>query len=612
MSESLIGRTLGKYQILEKLGQGGMGMVFRALQPSLNRTVAIKVLPGQLAMDPEFVLRFRQEAQVIASLQHESIVHVYDIDEADLAHGEKLYFIVMELVEGQTLREWAGRGQALPFEEVRRVGATLARALDYAHQRGIVHRDIKAANVMVTRDAKVKLMDFGIAKSVGGVRTMTGSILGTPEYMAPEQARSGKVTSQSDIYSLGVLLFEMATGQLPFSGGDAFAVALQHLSKEPPRPREVNASVPEWLEVLILRAMAKEPEDRFATAGELEAALLSGGGESAMLPPTQADPFAATLATGTPPPGWPSTPPPSTPPPSTLPPLPPPVPPSPPAPTPAPWPPATGPITASRRAGGKSGLLIGLLILLLAGVGIVIGAFWSRPGKVEINPQEVVQPGFDPANPPPLPDSAGTAESQTEPEKPSPQLTEHPPAAPPPPRAEPIATPEAEPAVKAEPAGPSAGELWSQAYRLKEEKQYHSLRDVLDRLLAKDADYGQAREWRRKVDGWIADREKDLRGEADDLIDDLVDALKDKDESNLAELWGGYDPTTEATARELWSLGSKLKWSIQIRTFKPRDDRADFDAVITVTEKGKKVREHSWRGAMADDDQGTRFTVPLR
>ena len=306
MSESLIGRTLGKYQVLEKLGQGGMGMVFKALQPSLNRTVAIKVLPAQLAMDPEFVQRFRQEAQVIASLQHEAIVHVYDIDEALLPSGERIYFIVMELVEGQTLRQWVGRGRALPPSEVQRIGCELARALDYAHRRGIVHRDIKTANAMITLDSKVKLMDFGIAKSAGGIRTMTGSLLGTPEYMAPEQARSGKVSPQSDIYSLGVLLFELATGQLPFTGDEPFAVALQHLSEQPPRPRDVNAGVPPWLERIILKAMAKEPGERHTSAAELRNELAAGGQNEPVLSATfAADPHAPTLLAGTTPPGWP-------------------------------------------------------------------------------------------------------------------------------------------------------------------------------------------------------------------------------------------------------------------------------------------------------------------
>jgi hypothetical protein len=269
-------------------------------------------------------------------------------------------------------------------------------------------------------------------------------------------------------------------------------------------------------------------------------------------------------------------------------------------------------------------LLVGLLVLL-AGVGVVIGALWSRPGKVDIDRQEVLQPGFDPSSPPPLPDSSSAEESEVE--NPLPRFTEIPQVQPVPPSeasrpaAEPVSetttehvsAPVAEPTPVVEPAGPTAGELWSQAYRLKDEKRYHSLREVLDRLLAKDANYGQAREWRRKVDGWIASREKDLRGETDDLIDELIDALDDRDESNLAELWGdSLDPASRAFAQELWSLGPKLKWNARIRSFKPRDDRADFEVVIAIAEKSGKKREVTWRGSMADDSQGTRFTVPLR
>ncbi|MEM6795475.1 MAG: protein kinase [Acidobacteriota bacterium] len=269
MSDSFIGRTLGKYQVVEKLGQGGMGKVYKGRQVSLNRSVAIKVLSAHMAMDPEFVERFQQEARVIATLQHENIVHVYDIDEIRNADDEAIYFIVMEFVDGHNLRERPEGSGPMPPAEVRSVGMALAGALDYAHRRGIVHRDIKSANVMVTTEGLIKLMDFGIAKSAGGVKTATGSVLGTPEYMAPEQARSGEVTPRSDIYSLGVLLYELSTGRLPFEGGDPFAVALKHVSEPVPPPRSLIAELPTRLDALILKALDKDPEARFESARDL-------------------------------------------------------------------------------------------------------------------------------------------------------------------------------------------------------------------------------------------------------------------------------------------------------------------------------------------------------
>lgn len=691
MSEALIGRTLGKYQVLEKLGQGGMGMVFKALQPSLNRTVAIKVLPAQLAMDPEFVQRFRQEAQVIASLQHEAIVHVYDIDEAVLPSGERIYFIVMELVEGQTLRQWVGRGRALPPHEVQRIGCELARALEYAHRRGIVHRDIKTANAMITLDSKVKLMDFGIAKSAGGIRTMTGSLLGTPEYMAPEQARSGKVSPQSDIYSLGVLLYEIATGRLPFTGDEPFAVALQHLSEEPPRPREVNAGVPPWLERIILKAMAKEPGERHGSASELMNELAAGGRDEPALAATiAADPQAPTLVSNPAPPGWPGassssvaptwpagsavgdqmpttpigavrfgasppgaqqppTPPgsfppasgasgagsapgvawgaagayvPPTPPVGPWPPASPPPgqtltqssPPPPPLPNPesaawgvppqAPSPTTFGTPSSSSRGGIKTGVLVAALLVLTA-IGVVLGAYWSRSGKVEIE-RETSLPQ-DPSEPPPAPTGKVETSGNQGREIPGEDVADE----------GATVTREKDPEPAQPPSresGPGAGELWSQAFRLKEEKKYHSLREVLDRLMAKDPDYGQAREWRKKVDGWIESRESDIRGEADDLLDNLVEALEDRDRAAIAELWGDEQgPATDALLGRLWDLGPRLKFRARYQNFKCWDDRGDFVAIITLADRnGRKLREINWRGAMVDDQNGPRFTVPLR
>ncbi|MDA8017519.1 MAG: protein kinase [Thermoanaerobaculia bacterium] len=284
MTDTFIGRSLGKYEVESKLGQGGMGMVYRGRQRSLNRAVAIKVLPAQMAMDTDFVERFRQEAQVIAGLQHENIVHVYDIDRVTTDSGEPIYFIVMEYVDGFNLRQRPRREQPMDWQKVRAVGLPVARALDYAHRRGIVHRDIKPANVMETRDGKVKLMDFGIAKSAGGVKTATGSVLGTPEYMAPEQAQTGQVTPRSDIYSLGVLLYELATGRLPFVAAEPFAIALKHISEAPEPPSRLVPEIPPWLERVILRAMEKDPGLRFADAAAMAHALELAGADASSSP----------------------------------------------------------------------------------------------------------------------------------------------------------------------------------------------------------------------------------------------------------------------------------------------------------------------------------------
>jgi len=281
MSDAWIGKTLGRYRIDREVGRGGMGVVFEGSQLSLNRRVAIKMLPAQLALDPQFKERFYQEAEVIARLDHENIVHVYDIEEIDGAS-----FIIMEYVDGESVRELRERRGKLSPEEVRTLGVAVARALAAAHALGIVHRDVKSHNVMVTREGKIKLMDFGIARvSDGGIRTATGAVLGTPEYMAPEQARTGQVTFRTDLYSLGVLLYELATGSLPFEGGDPFSIAFKHVTETPEPPRQREPSVPEWLEAIILRAMAKDPNERHGSAEELAAELLAagGGGEGALL-----------------------------------------------------------------------------------------------------------------------------------------------------------------------------------------------------------------------------------------------------------------------------------------------------------------------------------------
>ncbi len=275
MSDTWIGKTFGRWQIESEIGRGGMGVVYQARQLSLNRPVAIKVLPAQLARDEQFRERFRQEAQVIATLVHDNILHVYDVEEV-----EGTYFIVMELIYGQSLRSLRD-SRRLGVDEVSSIGIAVARALGCAHAQGIVHRDVKSHNVMVTRDGKVKLMDFGIARVAGtGIKTQTGSVLGTPEYMAPEQARTGESSPRTDLYSLGVLLYELATGRLPFTGHDPFSVAFKHISEAPAPPRSLDPQLPEWLERVILKAMAKAPEERYQSAAALERDLAAQGGSA--------------------------------------------------------------------------------------------------------------------------------------------------------------------------------------------------------------------------------------------------------------------------------------------------------------------------------------------
>lgn len=271
MTANFIGKTLGPYRIDQEIGRGGMGVVYHAHQASLNRSVAVKVLPHSLASDPEMVSRFQQEALALAGLQHENIVHIHDIFEE-----AGTWFLVMEYLDGIQLSELIERG-VLDEEQTLAVGRSIAHALTVVHARGIVHRDIKSHNVMVTRDGKVKLMDFGVARVEGGVKTVAGSVLGTPDYMAPEQIQGRSITPRTDLYSLGVLLYEMSTGRLPFTADEPFALAMKHVTDRPTPPRQLQPSVSRDLEDTILRAMSKEPEQRQESAALVEKELLAIG-----------------------------------------------------------------------------------------------------------------------------------------------------------------------------------------------------------------------------------------------------------------------------------------------------------------------------------------------
>jgi serine/threonine-protein kinase len=262
-------RTLGgRYEIEGILGEGGMATVYRALDTVLGRPVAAKILAPRYANDATFVERFRREAQSAAAMNHTNIVNVFDTGSDDGTH-----YIVMELVEGRTLRDVLSDGPLLP-ERSAEIAEAVASALAFAHERGIVHRDVKPGNIMITPSGDVKVMDFGIARATAGESlTQTATVLGTATYLSPEQAQGETVDARSDLYSLGVVLFEMLTGRPPFEGESPVAVAYKHVREEPVRPSLLNRDVSEPLERIVLKAMAKNPENRYSSAADLDADL---------------------------------------------------------------------------------------------------------------------------------------------------------------------------------------------------------------------------------------------------------------------------------------------------------------------------------------------------
>ena len=247
---------LGPYQILGELGRGGMAVVYRGYHPALNRTVAIKVLPPQLAMDASFVQRFMQEARNAARLDHPNIVTIHDVGQAD-----GTYYIVMQEAPGQSLTSLIQREGRLPLERVITILAQIASALDYAHAQGLVHRDIKPGNIIVGPGDKAMLTDFGIAKAAEGTRlTQTGAIIGTPEYMSPEQAKGEPVGPATDIYSLGIVLYEMLAGRTPFGADNTPAVLYKQVHEQPIPLRRAAPDLPAGVDAVLARALAKSPE----------------------------------------------------------------------------------------------------------------------------------------------------------------------------------------------------------------------------------------------------------------------------------------------------------------------------------------------------------------
>ncbi len=267
--DQYIGKMLdNRYEILERIGTGGMAVVYKAKCHRLNRLVAIKILKSDLAQNEEFRRRFNAESQAVAQLSHPNIVSVYDV-----SRGGDTEYIVMELIDGITLKQYMEKRGQLNWRESLHFITQIMRGLSHAHSRGIIHRDIKPQNIMVLRDGSVKVADFGIACLADSAQTMTQEALGSVHYISPEQARGDRPDARSDIYSSGVVLYEMLTGRLPFEGESAVSVAIQHLSSIPLAPREINPDIPEQLELICMKAMAPDLEHRYQSADAMIADL---------------------------------------------------------------------------------------------------------------------------------------------------------------------------------------------------------------------------------------------------------------------------------------------------------------------------------------------------
>jgi eukaryotic-like serine/threonine-protein kinase len=267
----MLGRVFNRrYRLKEKIGSGGMAEVYLADDLQLNREVAVKVLHAQYAADPAFIQRFRQEAQAAANLNHPNIVNIHDWgNEGDL------YYIVMEYVEGQDLKDILRSSGRLPPERAAEIAAEVCAALQFAHRNNLVHRDIKPHNIIITGTGQVKVMDFGIAREGnGGGITQTGMIMGTPQYISPEQAQGLAVDGRSDIYSLGIVLYEMLAGQVPFDDPSPVAVTYKQVREDATPPSVINPEIPATLESIVMKAMSKNPANRFQSAQEMKADLL--------------------------------------------------------------------------------------------------------------------------------------------------------------------------------------------------------------------------------------------------------------------------------------------------------------------------------------------------
>lgn len=263
--ENYIGRLLdSRYEILEEIGSGGMAVVYKALDHRLNRPVAVKILKDELSKNQEFRRRFHGESQAVAMLSHPNIVSVYDVSRTSEAD-----FIVMELIEGISLKQYLEKKGSLNWRETLHFSMQIAKALDHAHSKGIVHRDIKPHNMLILKDGSLKVADFGIARVGSAQNTLTREALGSVHYISPEQAKGSRVDNRSDLYSLGVVMYEMLTGRTPYDGETPVAVAIQHINGGARRPSELAAGIPAGLEQITMHAMTVNPDDRYASAAEM-------------------------------------------------------------------------------------------------------------------------------------------------------------------------------------------------------------------------------------------------------------------------------------------------------------------------------------------------------
>ncbi len=301
----LTGRTIGKYRVVQRLGRGGMAEVYRAYQTTLDRYVALKVILPQLTADPDFLKRFEREAKNVAALRHPNIIQVFDFD---VEAGQP--YMVMEYIEGDALNrllaKLAQRGQTLPEAQALRVVREIAQALAYAHKQNVVHRDVKPANVMLDKSGRVVLTDFGVAKMVGGeTLTATGTATGTPAYMSPEQALGAAVDQRADLYALGVILFELITGRVPFEAETPLAIMLQHAHAVRPSPRQWQPNLADGLERLILKSLARDPGERCQSAEEFLGYLNNPAAAAQIIVPASAltpgDPAARPSSPAAPP-----------------------------------------------------------------------------------------------------------------------------------------------------------------------------------------------------------------------------------------------------------------------------------------------------------------------
>ncbi len=378
--DALVGQQVGAYRVAKLLGVGGMGRVYKGVHPSIGSRVAIKVLSRECADRPDLVDRFFSEARAVNLIRHESIVNVLDL--AQLPDGRP--YIIMEYLDGAPLADLVSRGGPMPLGGMARLMAEVLDALGAAHAKGIVHRDLKPDNIFVTPAGRPKILDFGIAKlrpELGGSATQTGSLLGTPHYMSPEQALGKGVDLRTDIYAIGVILFECATGHRPFVGDSLFDLLRKHIDEPPPPPRSVRPDMPPALEQVILYALAKDPAQRYQTCSDLAGALMQA---TAGLPPEQWAAVTPGSLTRPAQPGpaswgahatWPQSQPPPPLPPGSYPP-----PGSQPGPAPGPgpgsYPPppgsiaAAGQVVAQPRGGSGKGLLFGLIGVAVIGGGI--------------------------------------------------------------------------------------------------------------------------------------------------------------------------------------------------------------------------------------------------